>query len=125
MKLTPAQIDEARHLTERIAEDLGDYTLCRENKYAGFWIQRGVKKLSLHYSSRLGRVTIEGHYPEGSSRVTAGWAKPHRITCAVSRGRSAIAADITRRLLPAYHADLDKVLQAVADHLQVQSLAQL
>jgi hypothetical protein len=45
------------------------------------------------------------------------WANHYGITCAAARGPRAIAADIGRRLLPAYHAELDKVLQAIADHL--------
>ncbi|MEV1178071.1 hypothetical protein [Nonomuraea sp. NPDC049784] len=116
MLLTTSQMDDARHLTEQIADDLGGFTICQEAGYGGFWIRRGVEELYLHYSRSPGRVSIEGCYPEGYSRVTL-WVQRHRITCAVSRGSVAIGADITRRLMPAYRADLDKVLQAIADHL--------
>ncbi|MFI7642239.1 hypothetical protein [Nonomuraea sp. NPDC049400] len=117
MLLTTSQIDDARQLTEQIADELGGYSIGHEDGYGGFWIRRGVEELSLHYNRSPGRVLIEGCYPEGFSRVTW-WAKQHQITCAASRGSGPIGTDITRRLMPAYRADLDKVLQAIADHLQ-------
>jgi hypothetical protein len=53
------------------------------------------------------RVHIHGSYPDaadaGSLRLP-----DHQITAAASRGPAAIAADITRRLLPGYRTDLAK-----------------
>ncbi|UBU10373.1 hypothetical protein [Nonomuraea gerenzanensis] len=67
-------------------------------------------------AARPGRVEFAGCYPGDYSRVTW-WACRYSITCAAARGAQAIAADISRRLLPDYHAELDKVLRAIADHL--------
>jgi hypothetical protein len=116
MILTHAQIDEARILTRQIANLLGGYALDLHDGYGGFWIRRGTRELALHHGRTPGRVEIAGCYPGDYSRVTW-WARRYSITCAASRGARAIAADISRRLLPAYHAELDKVLQAIADHL--------
>ncbi|MGW3353297.1 hypothetical protein ACWDA3_59275 [Nonomuraea rubra] len=116
MILTHAQIDDARILTYQIANLLGGYALDLHDGYGGFWIRRGTRELALHHGRAPGRVEIAGCYPGDYSRVTW-WARRYSITCAAARGARAIAADINRRLLPDYHAELDKVLQAIADHL--------
>jgi len=70
------------------------------------------ERLSIHRARYQGsRISIHGRYPD----VETGQGLPsHQITAAISRGPTAIAADITRRLLPGYRTDLAKAAERIA-----------
>lgn len=60
----------------------------------------------LRMDESQGRVYVRGQYPDGPTPYQT---SDPRISAAISRGPAAIAADITRRLLPTYEEQMAEV----------------
>lgn len=105
-------MDADMHILARgIAAHLGGFSV-----EVNDWMVRlrgpGGEELSVRRARQHpGRVVVHGCYPD----IDAALGMPaHEITAAASRGPAAIAADITRRLLPGYRASLTQVHDRIA-----------
>lgn len=113
--------EQLRQLAARVARYLGDGwqpdTKCNSDWGHGAYLRQGhhpdAPRLSLSgedwRASSKGRIRVDGSWPPDRHPYPYGVDAPS-ISVAVTRGAETIAAEIRRRLLPAYREGLAKVI---------------